>query len=94
MSKRDDADAHPRVRKSNNRNLLLVKATVGWRVVDGSFGRMRLINDYRGTGKKANTKYKQNGDIVTTRRVSADEEFLIDYGEGYWREYRHLLKRK
>jgi hypothetical protein len=64
------------------------------RVVDGSFGRMRLINDYRGTGKKANTKYKQNGDIVTTRRVSADEEFLIDYGEGYWREYRHLLKRK
>ena len=53
-------------------------------VVDGSFSPMRFINDCRGTGLKPNTIYKQNGDIYTSRRVFADEEFLIEYGKYYW----------
>ena len=52
--------------------------------MDGSFSPMRFINDCRGTGLKPNTIYKQNGDIYTSRRVFADEEFLIEYGKYYW----------
>ena len=84
VAKESDAKTHPAVLQSTNRNLLIIKANIGWRVVDGSFSLMRFINDCRGTGSKANTLYKQNGDVYTTRRVFADEEFLIKYGKYYW----------
>ena len=84
VPKECDAKNHPAVLQSTSPNLLIIKANVGWRVVDGSFSLMRFINDCRGTGSKANTIYKQNGDVYTTRRVFADEEFLIKYGKYYW----------
>ena len=84
VPKECDARNHPAVLQSTSRNLLIIKANVGWRVVDGSFSRVRFINDCRGTGLRPNTIYKQNGDVFTTRRVFADEEFLIKYGKYYW----------
>ena len=84
VAKECDARNHPAVLQSTSCNLLIIKANVGWRVVDGSFSPMRFINDCRGTGLKANTLYKQNGDVFTTRCVFADEEFLIKYGKYYW----------
>jgi len=48
-----------------------------------------MVNDVRGTGKRANVRFpcNQQRKTVTVRakgRVKAGEEFLLSYGRGFW----------
>lgn len=57
----------------------------------------------RGVGAMANTSRRTNAEIIeregelwlrATRYIRADEEILVDYGEGYQMENNHTTKRK
>jgi hypothetical protein len=60
--------------------------------VDGDVGGswLALINDYRGTSRKKNVDFDQDGLMYTVVDIKADEELLLDYGDGYWRGRTHF----
>ncbi len=54
---------------------------------------MRFVNDFRGIRNGPNAAFIRRSQssglfkdlcIVTTRNISAAEEFLVDYGSGFW----------
>ena len=75
------------MKNSTNRNLLEIKDTISWKVVDGSYSDMRFINDPRNTGKLANVEYYRCGAIKSIRDIYEGEEFLVEYGEDYWQKH-------
>jgi SET domain-containing protein len=60
----------------------------------------RFINDFRGTGRKANVRFAARVDasgercmgVFTLREVAKHEELLLSYGKGFWMA-RGLLGR-
>ena len=50
-----------------------------------------MINDCRGTGKRAKCEFRANNrektvSVWTTRAVRKGEELYVGYGAGYWRD--------